>query len=68
MIIHCTTCHHEWQVTSIKDQPKCDWCGSKGKVSRHPARIPVGKPTEWHRDKKRYRRNRKHKKESDYDA
>lgn len=61
MIIHCSKCHHEWQVVALRDQPKCDWCGARGKVVRHPARIPTAKPTVWHRDKRRYNRKPKHR-------
>lgn len=68
MIAHCTKCHHEWQIVFVKDAKRCDWCGAKGKVSRHPSRIPTGKPTQWHKDKSRYSRKRKHKKEISHDA
>lgn len=30
---------------------------------KSPVRVPTGKPTEWHRDKKRYSRKQKHKKD-----
>lgn len=33
----------------------------KTKRRKLPVRIPTPKPTEWHRDKKRYTRKRKHK-------
>jgi len=30
-----------------------------------PVRIPTAKPTEWHKDKSKYERRRKHKHDSD---
>ena len=40
----------------------------KQKEKKLPVRIPTAKPTEWHKDKKRYSRKKKHKKENDNDV
>ena len=33
----------------------------KEKKDKYPCRVPTAKPTEWHKDKSRYTRKRKHK-------
>jgi hypothetical protein len=39
----------------------------KEKRRKYPCRVPTPRPTEWHKDKSRYSRKRKHKKEIGYD-
>ena len=35
----------------------------KVKKAKYPCRVPTAKPTEWHKDKKRYNRKEKHRRD-----